>query len=359
MGGYTLSVYILNYLSILLYAKIFNRRSFCIVASTQLFIILALRADTLGADLQVYASAFEYISRMDVLDMLSRIRLVKNAVLPYPYSLESGWMLLNWFISYIGFNFRTLLVVCAAINMYAYGKLVYRYSNIPWMSYCIFLALNTYTYMFGILRQSLAMSIVILAVMAFDSNKNKALILSLLAFAIHRTAIIVLIFFYIMKKKPKKKQLFMTFVLGWPLFLIISPFIYRNIIIYMMRFFQKGYQGTGLQWNYLMGLLILIGIMIIFLYSFNNIKNPVECLSIWSIIAAMYWETFGMMNATLARGVQYFIVFITLAVPYVLGNYFDYKIVRLGKIAVSIMLFVYMIVSLQGTAIVPYYTLFK
>lgn len=351
-------VYILNYLSLPFYAKIFKRCSFCIIASIQMFLILALRANTVGVDLQTYASAFEYISHLDFLNMISRIKLLKNAVLPYPYSLESGWMLLNWVISHMGFGFHSLLVFCAAVNMYAYGKLVYRYSNIPWMSFCIFLALNVYTYMFGILRQSLALSIVILAVMAFDNNKKKAYFLFVLSFAIHRTAIIALLFFYIIRKQSTNKQLFKNLILGWIPFLILAPFLYENVIMKIMAFFGKGYQGAGLQINNLMILLVLIGVLTLLVYSFDNMKKSVEYLSIWSIIGAIYLETFGMMNENLARSAQYFVVFMTLAVPQVLNNYFDTRVIRLGRITIGIMLFLYMIISMQGMAIVPYHTVF-
>lgn len=353
-----MSVYILNYLSLPFYAKIFKRRSFCIIASIQMFLILALRSNAVGVDLQTYASAFEYISHLDFLNIISRIKLLKNAVLPYPYSLESGWMLLNWVISHLGFGFHSLLVFCAAVNMYAYGKLVYRYSNIPWMSFCIFLALNVYTYMFGILRQSLALSIVILAVMAFDNNKKKAYFLFVISFAIHRTAIIALLFFYIIRKQSTNKQLFKNLVLGWIPFLILAPFLYENVIMKIMAFLGKRYPGAGLQINNLMILLVLIGVLTLLLYSFDNMKKSVEYLSIWSIIGAIYLETFGMMNENLARSVQYFVVFITLAVPQVLNNYFDTRVIRLGRITIGIMLFLYMIISLQGTAIVPYHTVF-
>lgn len=350
-----MEVYVLNYLSIPLYAKVFKRRNFCIVASLQLFLILALRADTLGVDLQTYASAFEYISHLDTLNVISRVRLLKDAVLPYPFSLESGWMLLNWLVSSFGFRFHTLLVICAAINTYAYGKLVYRYSNIPWMSYCILLAMNTYIYMFGILRQSLAMSIVILAVMAYaDGKKVRTFLLWVLAFSIHRTALVAVAFFYVMKKNPISKKIFMWFIVGWFPFVAVAPFVYQTVITKIMSLLGKGYQGTGLQWNYLMVLLILIGILTLMLYSFENLEDNINILSIWSIIFSIYWETFGMLNENLARSVQFFIVFISLAVPQVVNNYFDKKVVRLGKVTISVLLFLYMIVTLKDSPIVPY-----
>ena len=79
----------------------------------QMFLILALRADSVGVDLTTYKEAFDYISTLTYTDVLSRIRILHTALLPHPFDMESGWMILNWLISVLGFNFRILLVICA------------------------------------------------------------------------------------------------------------------------------------------------------------------------------------------------------------------------------------------------------
>lgn len=80
---------------------------------------------------------------------------------------------LNWLVSAFGFGFHGLLVVCAAINMAVYGWFISCYSKIPWLSFALISALSIYSFMFGILRQSLALSFVLLMTAAFDREKYK------------------------------------------------------------------------------------------------------------------------------------------------------------------------------------------
>lgn len=128
MIGYqkVMAIYIFNFLSLPVYGKIFNRRSVCWLAGVQMFLILALRADTLGVDLVSYKAGFDYISGLSFTEMLSTLRFFLQAKLPYPLSFESGWVVLTWLISWFGLGFHFLLVVCAGINMIACSRFIYK-----------------------------------------------------------------------------------------------------------------------------------------------------------------------------------------------------------------------------------------
>ena len=334
-------IYIWNYISILLYAKIFKRRTFCMLVSMQMFLILALRADSVGVDLTTYKEAFDYISTLTYTDVLSRIRILHTALLPHPFDMESGWMILNWLISVLGFNFRILLVICAAINMYAIGTLIYRYSRIPWMSFCIIASMNTYFYMFGILRQSLALSFVILAIETYvKGNKIKPFLFWILAFLIHRTALLSIVLFIILKWDCRKKIMYKCILLGWIPFVASTSIIYSTAISRLMSLFQKAYIGHGAIFNNLMLLLLLIGVFIWFFFSFHNLSTTMETLCIWGTVAGIYWETIGMYNDVLARSIQYFLIFVSLSVPMVLSYYPIKKTSWIGSFAIYILLFI-------------------
>ena len=320
-----------------------------------MFLILALRADTVGVDLVTYKQAFEYISDLGFVDVMSRFRVLRTAALPYPFDLESGWMLLNWVISFLGFGFQTLLVVCAAINMYACGKLIYKYSYAPWLSFCFIASMNTYMYMFGILRQSLALSFVILAVDAYnEEKKRKVILLCIVAFFLHRTALLSIVLFAILKWNCVKKKRYEFVLFSWVLFASVTPILYSHFVVKFMVFFKKSYAGHGMVINNLMLLLLLIGVLIYLLFDFNNLSLPMETLFIWGTIAAIYWETFGMYNDNLARSVQYFLIFVALAIPMVLHYYPSRRIAQLGSGVMYVLLFVYMLYSLSNSAIIPY-----
>ena len=350
-----MAVYIINYLSLPVYAKIFSRKKFVVIVSIQMFFILALRAENLGVDLPMYQYGFNYIYNMSFSDMISSLRVIQNARLPYPMSFESGWVALNWFSSHIGFSFHAFLVLCAGINMISCGIFIYRYSEMPWLSFAIISSMNIYAYMFGILRQSLALSIIVIALILLDEEKKwQCFVLFLLAFLIHRTAILSFPLFFLMKQKSIKKNTFSIAVLIWPIFVLVSHIIYSNVIEKAMVSIGIGYLGHGLKWNNQIGLLIIICIAIIALYDFEQAETRMQCISIGSTIVALYWGAIGMYNDVLSRSMQYFVFFITISIPEVLNHFWDERVVRLGKFFAFILLFLFMINNLQDSDITPY-----
>lgn len=351
-----MAVYICNYLSLPIYGRIFNRRSFCFLASFQMFLILALRADVVGVDFVTYSSAFQYISTIDFANMLSRIRIFRTALLPYPFDMESGWMLLNWLISHIGLGFRSVIVLCAAMNMYAVGKFIYKYSDTPWLSFCIFAAFGSYHYMFGVLRQSLALSMIILAVDAFYENKRpKAFLIWIAAFFIHRTAILAGLLFLFLKWDNADKSKFKGFLLAWIPFAVAAPAIYSRLISVIMAAIGKGgYASHGMQLNNMMVLLLLVGIATVLFYHFSDSSTAMEKMFVWSVIVSIYWATLGMFNDTLSRSKEYFAFYLALEIPMVLFYYRPKKVAQVGRFAVFTMLLVYLVYSLSGSRLVPY-----
>lgn len=351
-----MGVYIYNYLSMPLYGRIFKRRSFCILASLQMFLILALRANSVGVDFVTYDSAFSFISTIDFVDMLSRIRIIHTANLPYPFDMESGWMILNWLLSHIGFGFRSITVLCAAINMYAVGKFIYKYSTTPWLSFCIFEGFGVYQYMFGILRQSLALCLIILAVDAYyEKKKIRTLLLCIAAFFIHRTAILAGALFFLMKWNNVDKSKFKILLLAWIPFVMLMPFIYNKLFVPIILIAGKdGYVGHAFRLNNMMILIVFIGALTALFYKFSNSSTSMERMFVWNVIVLIYWSTFGMFNDILSRTQGYFSFFLSLEIPLVLYHYRPRKVAQCGRFAVFILLLAFMIYSLNGSNLVPY-----
>lgn len=349
-----MEIYLYNYLIMPIYAKILNRRSFCIIASLQMFLILAFRSHDVGVDLTVYSQAFEYISSLSFFEMIMRIRIIHDAILPYPFSMEGGWMILNWTIAFLGLGFHSLLVVCAFINMSVCGLYIYKYSNEPWMSFCIICSLGVYTYMFGILRQSLALSIIVYAIDCYASkSEKKAWGWIFIAFTIHRTALLAIVLILIYRTVDASKAKYKAVLIRWIAFAIASPIIYQATKIFF-RLFGKGYVGAGFRWNNLMTLLLFVCIATMMLFDFNKIKTRMQVFFLWCMWAAVFWETIGLYNDNLARSVQYFTYFSAFAIPLIVCSYKNKKVVFCGKGVVYTTLFLFLLYTLKGSAIVPY-----
>lgn len=352
-----MAIYIINILLIIIYAILIkDKKKFTILVSIQLFLILALRSKYLGVDLNNYNAGFYYIKSLSFIDMISKLNFISTANLIYPFDYESGYVFFNWIISHLGLSFHGFLVICASINIFSFSYFIYKYSDIPWLSYIILCTFGIYTYFFGIIRQSLALSIFLWAIHFAINNKNKkSIFLFILSFLFHRTILITLPIFILIKIKPiKKKEFTILIALSFP-FLLLSNIIYSSIVYQIMLLFGKGYAGHGMQLNNLIILLYIIAITIIVFSNFKKTENnKMFNIAIWMLILSIYVEIIGMYNDNFARTMQVFNSFLLISIPTVIKQYNKQKIIIIIKGLIIFLLFAFMIYSLKDSEIVPY-----
>lgn len=348
-------IYLYNLLSMPIYALVLKKKIFVSLAALQMFLILALRADDLGVDLTVYSGAYNFISNLNFFDLLERVRFFQTAILPYPYDMESGWVVFNWLIAQTGLGFQAVIVCCAIINSISVGMFIYKYSRIPWLSFFIFFSLGSFTYMFGILRQCLALSILLMGYTYAGDGKWKKVIFSILfAFSIHRTAFIaapILILF----KYPKfnKNKYIASLAMTVP-FLFFSSYFYQYIVWYVMGFFNKIYIGRGFEWNNSIGLLIIIMVFLLLVTNFKNKYSNIEVVTFWAFSLSVYIKIIGMYNAALSRSSDYYMMFLCLLIPLALSDYPKKDVRYFFAFLIGCMLFGFYIYTLSGNVIVPY-----
>ena len=216
-------VYLFNVITIPIYAFLIkDRKKFVLLVALQLFLISALRSITVGVDLDNYSAGYEYIKDLDFGDLLSRLRLSGLADIYYAFSYENGYAVLNWFSAHMGLSFHGFMVLCSVINIGAVSLFVYKYSKKPWISFVIFSTFGFLPFTFGILRQSLAIAMILFSYMFLDKNKKiYSLLFFLIAFSFHRTAILCLPLLLLAHKKRITKKVFsISLCVGVPILLL-------------------------------------------------------------------------------------------------------------------------------------------
>ena len=356
-------VYIVNLISFPVYALFFNscwikdkRKAVVAVASTQMFLILALRADNLGVDLGNYERAFYYISELSFPDLLSKLRFIKTAVLQPPHKLESGYVVLNWFIAALGGRFHTLLVVSALVVSIPYARLVYYKSEIPWLSFFIYCACTCFEFDFGILRQALAVAISIEAYLCVHKKKNaRAFFWVLLAFTFHRTALVMLPILLIPKIKLKKTMLYSIYAV---LVLIVVIFG-REILNYVILISNKYHLSLGIYQVYdfqVNNLFLVLTIVIAgsILLGKNKIKENKYKIDFYMVFILYLLIILGMYQALFSRISKYYMVYLTILIPNILHIYRKRNMHWIFGLLVSALLLLFMVYSLRTSIIVPY-----
>lgn len=349
--------YFLNLFFIFFWAIfIKDKKRYVFVVSLQMFLILALRNSTLGVDLENYNLGYQYISHLNFFDMISRLHFFNVAKLIYPFDYESGYVLLNWIVSIFNFNFHGLLVVIAFINMTIIGFFIYKYSKVPCLSFFIFSTFGIYSYFFGIIRQSLALCFFLLSIHYFIENKkNKSIFYFLLSFLFHRSIIITIpIYFIINNNEIRKNKIFVLYIFSLVV-LLLSPFIYNNIVVAIMSLLGKNYLGHGLVLNNLIILIYIIAFLLIAFIQTNMSKeDKIVKISLYMLIFSIYVEIIGLYNDNFARIMQVFNVFLIISIPEVINQYKKQKSIMFVVVTMIVALILFYGYSLNDSVIVPY-----
>ena len=111
-----------------------------------LFVLLALRAETVGRDLPNYRYIYEYIARNSWEKALAR-------------SAEVGYSAMNKLISLWKDDFRWVLVASAILSVWLIAKAYVKYSEDAVLTIASYLNFSCFLLLFSGLRQSIAMSL--------------------------------------------------------------------------------------------------------------------------------------------------------------------------------------------------------
>lgn len=332
-----------------------NRKILVTIIGIQLFLLLGLRDITVGYDLTVYSSAFNYIKEFSFHELINKLNIISTADLIYPFNLESGYVFINWLISFLNFDFHTFLIILAAFNMISITYFIYKYSTVPWMSFLLFSCLGIYNSMFGLLRQSLTMCILIWSIQYIIEQKfAKFLIIVFMAFLVHRSAIVFIPIYFLHNYKVNKHLLINLGIL-YVIFIPASKYILNFFVTPVLKFFGKtSYSTFDLTYNNMIVLLFLILLIIILFVNMKKLNENIDNLSLWGLLLAFPIEIFGMYNEVMARILPFFLIFICLLLPKIVKTYSNYKV----KVSISylfpIILIIFEIYLLYGSPMYPY-----
>lgn len=351
-------IYILNVLLIILYNFVIkNKKIYVIVCSIQCFMLLALRSNLIGPDASYYYEGYKYISGLSFIDMVSRLNLFKACSLIYPLKFESGFVIMNWIVSHLGFSYHFFLVICAAINMTIFGKVIYKYSKIPWLSFVVFCTFGTYLYFFGILRQSLALCFFMLSFMyALEGKTKKSAIMYFITFLFHRVSIVLLPILFLVNSKTKisKRNTIILVFTSIP-FIFVSKYLIRFVQSVVNYFNGGSYVGGNFGVNKLLLFLYVVAIMIIIFINFKKHEDDkLFNILVWILIISIFLDIMGQYNEVWERSVQLYTSFLILLIPYVVYQYRKQKGIILVSLILVLLLIGYMCYYLKGYYIIPY-----
>lgn len=357
-----MAIYILNFLTVPIYnALIRDKRKLILLLAFQSFLILALRDPEVGMDLVNYRGGYYYVAGLDLRDLIGRLNLLGTAKLTYPYSYESGYVVIMWICAKIGLGFHNFLVLHAAFCTASFAVFVYRYSKKPWLSYAMLFAFSYYEYSFGILRQILAICILLWALPYVEKKKPiPVLVLLFLAFTIHRVSMIWILL-YLAAYITASKLVFAVNACAWFFLLVLGPTLYEVVIAKLLSLIGKDtYVEAHFAWNHQMTLLLLIAAGLFITVDYAKLRERRYTVMVWGFLLALPFQILGLCNGGISRMVLNYMIFAVPLVPTLLADYEakNKKLALLGTIGFYALLCAFFLKMILSSPIVPYEPVF-
>ena len=243
-----MGIYIILMIFCILYG-LFSRKDkkntdifFCIVLFVALSCIAGLRSVNIGID--TYQFCYNYTIISTAKSLTKALSLTR---------FESGFVTMCYFLSKISKDYQLLLMFTSVIIFGGVSFFIKKNSKDIPLSIYLFITLNYFGMYMNVMRQALAISIILIAYETFLKQKKtlQFLLLVILSSFFHRSALIALFIPLILKLNFKPKWMFLSFVFGTSFFLVgpkiisyISTLVGYEGYITKSDYFSSNYYGA-------------------------------------------------------------------------------------------------------------------
>ena len=266
-----------------------------------LLLLLLLRHESIGRDLPTYEYIFDYIKVNDWPTALGR-------------SPEVAWSFMNKVVASLGGSFRWVIVLSAVLSIVGLARAYMKYTCDASLTIALFLTISNFVLLFSGLRQSIAISI---GMLAFELVRRKKFlpfaIVTVLTMFVHTSAFMLIFLYPLYHAKFRRKSLWWIV----PLFAFIWAFN-RQIFTFLGRMltqftdYDVSISSTG---SIIMLLLFILFAVFSYLIPEESQMDP-DTLGMRNILLfAVLLQMFAPLHNLAMRMNYYFLPFIPLLLP--------------------------------------------
>ena len=266
-----------------------------------LFLLLALRDITVGKDLKEYKNIFEMCQNQSFRDL-------------HRLDWELGYTSFNKLIGFISQEYRIFLVITALITLIPIYKLYVQEEKYSFLLIVLFINMPCFLMMFSGLRQTMAISIGIVAYVLLTQKKYIFSVLCVvLAAYFHISAFVLLLIYPAYFLKIKTKHLLYIV----PVMLVI--YLFRiPILTFLIGFMPSQYiyfygevQETGA-----IGMMILFLIFFVFAFVILDEKamSKQDYFMRNVLLIATIFQLFVPIHGLIQRASYYFLIFVPVSI---------------------------------------------
>jgi len=265
------------------------------------FLLLALRAESVGRDISGYAYYFDVFQSLSWRQMLA-------------YDLDILFKILLWGIGRITDSFHVFLAVVAGLTMLPIAMVYQQDRRHSYLKIILFTGVGIFSMFFSGIRQCLAMAVGMIAYSYTKERKLLPFLLSVMfAIGFHHSAFILLFMYPVYYANFKTKHLW--FVVPT----IVTVFVLRKQVFGLLDLVFSGYDFTQVTTGAYGSLLVFV-LFAVFSYVIPDEKKmDRELLGLRNLLLlSVVLQCFAPVHSLAMRFNYYYLLFIPLLLPQII-----------------------------------------
>jgi hypothetical protein len=308
----------------------------CVLAMIILFLVSALRHESVGSDIYGYVISYKRYSQFSFTEFINYINI---------YDVQDrGYYFSTWLFSRFFKNPQLWLAAVALFFSVSVGKLINNLSRITVLSVVMIISLGFFSFSMTGLRQIIALCILLFTYNYIKERRAGKFILTvLLASLFHKTALIFLIIYPVAYINLGKYHIIAA-VLAFLIFYAFKDWL----LIFMSENLQDGRFDNYLTGEAnkltLSGFIIQFSIFIFSLYYYKPYtKENKNALILYNMsFIGLVFQLFSSFIAEFFRVSMYFSIFNCILVPNALCSENDLKSHKVTQLVIIVVLLLYM-----------------
>lgn len=308
---------------LLLWAYCFkdNKKIYCSIAAFQWIVLSGFRHLTVGSDTLQYYFLFEKIRYTSWSRIFSNLwEYIKN---PFAEDvvIDPGYDFIEKVFQIFSKDYRMWLLFIAILFTVSMAIWIYKNSEMPWLGFIIYSSLFFAFYSITGHRQTIATALIVFIGYKYIKERKlwKFLALSLVAFLIHKSAIVFVPFYFI--ANINITALRSVFILGGSfVFSLIGKPIYAPLA-YALGFgeeqIEKSVGGAGTYAT------VLLLVCVFTLFCYQNVKDRREDSKFLynAMFMTIFTTLFVYQQQAFMRVQQYYSLFIMIMIPEIVKSF--------------------------------------
>ncbi len=338
-----LIVIIIGLLSLLFRSEDTRRKFFLYGSFIQLFLFLSLRATDVGIDLPNYFYFYDKCNQVGW-----------NTIFSYRY--EPLYIIYTKLIANFINNKQIFLVITAFLSLMGPLYIIKKYSKNYFLSIFLFITFQFFTYDFYLLRQVIAMSILLLSLKYVEEKKFvKFAIMVGIATCFHTSAFLFVIVYWLSKLEIDSKKLLI--ITGCMIGILLFGDRIINLVLNIV--YQHYVGSTGEEGGYFYFIVLLFVFLITTLLKKAFLRQQ-KTNQIWYniLILAMFIQLFAIKKPIISRATIYYSIALIIVLPNVIKCIKDKNLRMLINLLVCVGFFLFYLTRLGNENIYMTYHFF-